>query len=81
MELIFRYLMNDYYSRGAADEVRYYTKDWYWSVSNEGLSVGFQPVPDQDEYTAEDIERIHRDIVQQTYEEELLDLVNFTMPG
>ncbi len=61
--------------------MRYYTKDWYWSVSNEGLSVGFQPVPDQDEYTAEDIERIHRDIVQQTYEEELLDLVNFTMPG
>lgn len=54
--------------------MKYYTKDWYWSVSQEGLAVGFQPVPDQDEYTDEDIDRIHRAIVQQTYVDELTDL-------
>lgn len=56
------------------EKMKYYTKDWYWSVSQEGLAVGFQPVPDQDEYTDEDIDRIHRAIVQQTYVDELTDL-------
>lgn len=53
--------------------MKLYTKEWYATTGDMGVSVGFEPVPDKDEYSKEDIEALYQWHIQREYEEEMED--------